>query len=501
MNEDTTILIAGAGPTGLVMGLTLSRLGVPFRIVDPKPGPTDQSRALGIQARTLEFYRILGFADEVVELGIPVRSVHVVEGGDEKTAFSLSDMGQGISPYPYLLVFAQDAHERFLLEQLEMAGHEVEWHKGVRDFTESSDAVQVTLEGQARIEEVRCAWLIGCDGAHSAVRKGLDIGFPSGTNEGLFFVADVLTDRPSEDVFAAFADDTVSLMFPVRRSSGAQRLLGIMPPEMENRSDLTFEDVRRLSERNLGLNVQDVNWFSTYHVSHRVAETFRKGRSFLAGDAGHIHSPVGGQAMNTGIGDAFNLAWKLAAVIKGEARHDILDTYSPERMAFAQKLRPRATMHQRSKFLRTVVLPNALRILTPAPGIPQMIFRTISQTRITYRDTAFSEGRAGDIRGGDRLPWVEVLDNFKPLEAFCWQLHVYGETDASLADAARGHGLKLVNFEFHEDAAEAGLAKNGAYLVRPDGHVGLALPTQDAAKLTNYLESHGLLQERRDVQR
>ena len=252
MNEDMTILIAGAGPTGLVMALTLSRLGVPFRIVDPKPGPTDQSRALGIQARTLEFYRILGIADEVVELGIPVRSVHLVDGGDEKTAFSLSDMGQGISPYPYLLVFAQDAHERFLLEQLEMAGHEVEWHKGVRDFTESSDAVQVTLEGQARIEEVRCAWLIGCDGAHSAVRKGLDIGFPGGTNEGLFFVADVLTDQPSE---AAFAYDTVSLMFPVRRSSGAQRLLGIVPPEMENRSDLTFEDLRRLSERNLGLNV------------------------------------------------------------------------------------------------------------------------------------------------------------------------------------------------------------------------------------------------------
>lgn len=271
MNEDTTILIAGAGPTGLVMGLTLSRLGVPFRIVDPKPGPTDQSRALGIQARTLEFYRILGFADEVVELGIPVRSVHVVEGGDEKTAFSLSDMGQGLSPYPYLLVLAQDVHERFLLNQLAMAGHEVEWGKGVRDFTQKAEKAYVRLESRAGLQDALCDWLVGCDGAHSAVRKGLDIGFPGGTNEGLFFVADVLTDQPSEDVFAAFSDDTVSLMFPVRRSSGAQRLLGIVPPEMENRSDLTFEDLRRLSERNLGLNVQEVNWFSTHHVSHRVA--------------------------------------------------------------------------------------------------------------------------------------------------------------------------------------------------------------------------------------
>ncbi len=182
------------------------------------------------------------------------------------------------------------------------------------------------------------------------------------------------------------------------------------------------------------------------------------------------------------------------------AQHDILDTYSPERMAFALKLvsstdrafGPLVHRGQWSKFLRTAVLPNALRILAHAPGIPKMIFRTISQTRITYRDSAFSEGRAGEIRGGDRLPWIGVLDNFKPLDAICWQLHVYGKTDAVLAEAAQGHGLKLVNFEFHDDAAEAGLANNGAYLVRPDGHIGLALPTQDAATLTDYLAGNGV---------
>tara|TARA_R100000687_G_C6451543_1_gene165541 strand:+ start:159 stop:1199 length:1041 start_codon:yes stop_codon:yes gene_type:complete len=342
--------------------------------------------------------------------------------------------------------------------------------------------------------------LIGCDGARSAVRKGLDIGFPGGTNEGLFFVADVLTDQPSEDVFAAFSDDTVSLMFPVRRNSGAQRLLGIVPPELENRSDLTFEDDRHLPENNLGLNVQEVNWFSTYHVSHRVAETFRKGRCFLAGDAGHIHSPVGGQGMNTAIGDAFNLAWKLAAVIKGEAQHDILDTYNPERMVFAQKLvsstdrafGPLVHRGPLSCFLRTAVLPNALRVLTHAPGIPQMIFRTISQTRITYCGTAFSEGRAGDIRGGDRLPWVEDLDNFKPLSEFRWQLHTYENADPDMTTVARQHDVQTFEFPFTDQAEGAGLAKGAAYLIRPDGHVGLTLPDQNSGSFLDYLGRHHL---------
>lgn len=263
---------------------------------------------------------------------------------------------------------------------------------------------------------------------------------------------------------------------------------------------MTFEDVRRLSERNLGLNVQEVNWFSTYHVSHRVAETFRKGRCFLAGDAGHIHSPLGGQGMSTGIGDAFNLAWKLAAVIKGEARHDILDTYSPERMAFAQKLvsstdrafGPLVHRGPWSKFLRTAVLPNALRILTHAPGIPQVIFRTISQTRITYRDTAFSEGRAGDIRGGDRLPWVEELDNFESLSTFRWQLHIYGNANSDMTAVARQRGVDVFEFVSTDQVKAAGLAKDAAYLIRPDGHVGLALPDQNTRSFLDYLGRHHL---------
>lgn len=500
MAADDEIIIAGAGPTGLIMALTLARLGVSFRIIDPKPGPADESRALGIQARTLEFYTMLGIAEKIVKSGICVDTVHLVDEGREKTRFSLTRMGEGLSPFPYLLVLAQDAHERLLIEALREKGHQVEWNTRLDSLEQDGGTVRALLiRGEDR-ETVVCGWLIGCDGAHSTVRKSLDIGFPGGTNEGLFFVADVVTDMPSEDVFAAFTEETVCLMFPVRREAGEQRLIGVVPPGVAAQPELDFEGIRPLPERTLGIKVKELNWFSTYHVSHRVAETFRKGRCFLAGDAGHVHSPVGGQGMNTGIGDAFNLAWKLAAAIRKEAPQEILDSYEPERIAFAKTLvattdrafGPLVRRSGWSKMLRSLVLPNALRILTRAPRLPEMIFRTISQTRITYRDSPMSEGSAGAIEGGDRIPWVDMLDNFNPLKEFCWQLHIYGEQNAELVAGARARSIKTCVFPYHEDAGTAGLRRDAAYLLRPDGHVGIVLPDQDAAALSDYLDRHGL---------
>lgn len=318
----------------------------------------------------------------------------------------------------------------------------------------------------------------------------------------MFYVADVITDKPSHDVFAALSEDTVSLMFPVRLAAGEQRLIGVVPPDLAGKEGIGFKDLRHLPEHNLGMTVKHVNWFSTYHVSHRVAEHFRVGRCFLAGDAGHIHSPVGGQGMNTGIGDAFNLAWKLASVTRGEASRGILDTYEPERIAFARKLvettdrafGPLVHRGTWSSVLRTAFLPGALQVLTHLPRLPQMLFRALSQTRITYRNTSMSEGRAGDIRGGDRLPWVESLANFAPLSEFCWQVHIYGAADPALVAVARKSGIKVFEFAYPKDARDAGLACDAAYLIRPDGHVGLALPIQNAPTLSDYLRRHQILQ-------
>lgn len=496
---NTPVLIAGAGPTGLTLALFLARHDIRARIVDAKHGPVDQSRALGVHARTLEFYRFAGIAERVVARGIKARTAHVVVGEHEKTSLSLEDMGAGISPFPYMLTFAQDDHERLLIETLAELGIDIDWNTRLSGFAQDADGVEATLEGPNGSEGVTIAYLVGCEGAHSVTREGLGFGFSGGTNEGLFYVADVRTDRPSEDIFVAPAEDTISLIFPVRQD-GSQRLLGIVPPELTDREDLGFEDVRDIAERTLGVKALELNWFSSYHVNHRVAEYFRKERVFLAGDSGHVHSPVGGQGMNTGIGDAANLAWKLADVLKGRAAPPLLDSYEPERIAFARVLiettdrifGPMVATGRRSSFLRSVIAPNALRLVTHLPGLPQRLFRTVSQTRITYRDGPISEGKAGSVRGGDRLPWIAEPDNYEPLTSMDWHIHVYGSVGEQMRAAADRHGLRLHEMPYSEGARDAGFERDALYLVRPDGHVALAAGERGATRLESYLDRHGL---------
>ena len=249
------------------------------------------------------------------------------------------------------------------------------------------------------------------------------------------------------------------------------------------------------------IDVRSVNWFSTYRVHHRVAARFRHGRVFLLGDAAHIHSPVGGQGMNTGIGDAVNLAWKLAAAIRGRAPARILDSYEPERIGFARRLV--ATTDRVFQFVtrsgrlaarvRVHVAPRVISALFRLPAVRRFLFRTISQTAIEYRESALSEGRAGRIRGGDRLPWVKSApDNFTPLKSLDWQVHVYGSASGALAASCASRGLPLHVFPWSRNAALAGLARDATHLVRPDGHVALADALHSPARLERYLDDRGL---------
>ncbi|MFC7541919.1 FAD-dependent monooxygenase [Siccirubricoccus deserti] len=290
--------------------------------------------------------------------------------------------------------------------------------------------VEATLVQGGRETRCRVAYICGCDGAHSQVRESLGLGFPGGTYRHLFYVADVAVEGGFKtDIYANVDRDGLALMFPVR-SSGMQRLIGIVPEAagksvsegLGDRDRLEFEDVRASAEAVFGVRVTEVNWFSTYHVHHRVADHFRIGRAFIAGDAGHIHSPAGGQGMNTGIGDAVNLSWKLAEVLGGRAAPAILDTYETERIAFARSLV--ATTDRAfqglvgsgpgSRFLRGWLVPNLLPALTGFAAVRRLLFRTVSQIRIAYADSALSGGKAGEVAGGDRLPWVPMAagDNF-----------------------------------------------------------------------------------------
>jgi 2-polyprenyl-6-methoxyphenol hydroxylase-like FAD-dependent oxidoreductase len=494
----TQVLIAGAGPTGLVLALRLAHHGVPFRIVSQDSGPGHASRAMVVQARTLEFYGQLGLAEAVVAAGIRVERAHFIEDGREVATLSLKDVGAGISPYPFALSFPQDDHERLLVERLAALGVAVEWDTRLGDFEERDGHVRAVLRRGGAEEVCEAAYLCGCDGAHSAVRQGLALGFPGGTYDQLFYVADVAIASPAApELFLHLGEGGLVLLLPVR-SSGRWRLIGIVPAELDERADLTFEDVRPSAEALLGIRVEAAHWFSIYRVHHRVAARFRVGRVFLAGDAGHLHSPAGGQGMNTGIGDAVNLSWKLANAIGGRTGPGILDTYEPERIAFARTLvettdRVFHGMVGRgwgSRVLREWVVPHLLPALSGLAAVRRAMFSAVSQTRISYRASALSEGRAGEVRGGDRLPWTG--DNYASLTALDWRLHVYGDAAPALREAAAALGIPVDSFAWNEAAERGGLARDAAYLLRPDGHVAFASPDGDAAELRAFAARIGL---------
>ena len=248
---------------------------------------------------------------------------------------------QDLTSFPFLEIFPQDEHERLLIERLQQAGVEVERRTELTHFVERHGTVVAHLRGPDGSEEIcEARYLAGCDGAHSIVRKTIGGEFPGAAYRHLFYVADVEACGPALDgeLHVDLDEADFLAVFPLA-GQGRARLIGTVRDERAAHAELLkFEDVSRRAIEHMKLEVRRLNWFSTYHVHHRVAQQFRAGRAFLLGDAGHIHSPAGGQGMNTGIGDAINLAWKLAAVLNGRAPDALLDSYETERIGFARRL-------------------------------------------------------------------------------------------------------------------------------------------------------------------
>jgi 2-polyprenyl-6-methoxyphenol hydroxylase-like FAD-dependent oxidoreductase len=501
----TEVLIAGAGPTGLVLALSLRRQGVGVRIIDRTDAPGTTSRALAVQARTLELYRQLELADAVIERGHKVPAVNLWARGARAARVAFGSIGEHLTPFPFLEIYPQDEHERLLIERLMELGVAVERRTELTGFTDLGSSVRVelrTADGKEESGETR--YLAGCDGARSTVREGLGLGFPGGTYRQVFYVADIEgAGAPINGELHVDLDEADFLgIFPLA-GAGRARLIGTVRDERaEHPESLRFEDVSQRAMQHLGLVVSKVNWFSTYHVHHRVAGHFSHGRVFLLGDAAHIHSPVGGQGMNTGIGDAINLAWKLAAVLGGRADEALLATYEAERIGFAQRLV--ATTDRVFSFvtaqgkvadiLRTRLAPSLLAGGLALEPVREYLFRTVSQIMVNYRGTPLSAGTAGEVHGGDRLPWVAdgARDNYAPLQAIGWQVHVYGSAAEGLRAACAAHGLPLHLFPWSAAHGAAGLECDALYLLRPDTYVALADRAADPGTLTSYFSERQL---------
>jgi 2-polyprenyl-6-methoxyphenol hydroxylase-like FAD-dependent oxidoreductase len=499
MNE---VLIVGAGPTGLAHALWLTAQGVEVRIVDRNDGPGTTSRAMAVQARTLELYRQLDLSDRVVAAGFRNPAMNLWARGKRRTRVALSDIGSRLSPYPYILVYPQDLHERTLDDRLAALGVTVERRTELLSFEDHADRVTVRLRLPDGSEDVcTTRYLAACDGARSTVRRQLGIGFDGGTYPQVFYVADVQLSglaRNGEAYLSLDAADFVAVLS--YSGDGKARLIGTVRGDRADHADtLTFDDVGHEALRRVGIHVEAVHWFSHYRVHHRVADRFRQGRVFLMGDAGHVHSPAGGQGMNTGILDAINLAWKLAAVIQGRAPDALLDTYASERQAFARDL-----VKTTDRVFSLVAAEGGLADLVRRYGVPflasamykvkavrQLLFKGVSQTALAYRDSPLSHGAAGRIAGGDRLPWVDVdgSDNLAPLPAIGWQVHVYGAATAQVTRWCDDHAVTLRTFAWHHSHGEAGLTRDALYLLRPDTWIAMVDPEGCAAALDTYFTS------------
>ena len=509
----TDVIIVGAGPTGLSLACQFLRHGVDFRIVEKNEGVTPYSKAIGVQARTLEIYEQLGLAHRAVEEGAVGSKGRLLVDGEVRGELELSRLGEGLSPYPFVLMLEQSKNERLLYEYLQARGTEVLWRSELESFSHSETGVRARVkspDGATRIVEAR--YLVGCDGAKSPVRHALGLRFEGSTFERMFYVADAQVDwQMSHDALhVCLARETFAVFFPLK-GERRYRIVGVFPEEFaKEEGDVLYEEIeeRVKSEARLDLDIHDVEWFSTYKVHTRHVSRFSEGRCFLAGDAAHIHSPAGAQGMNTGIQDAYNLAWKMALVLKNVAGEKLLDTYNEERLENAKNLlrttdrmfRFAAGSEWFLAFLRTNVIPSVANFLLNLEAVRKFLFPTISQIGINYRHGSLSR-HTGDedfrVKAGDRMPYflVDGESVYDRLREPKFHLVVFPDAQSdpqAIGLELEGRHAELVDFQtipLGPQVSEAfGTDKAFSLLLRPDNYIGFISQETSSGTLTAFLD-------------
>lgn len=518
----TEVLIVGAGPTGLMAACLLARYGIKFRIIDNDNGPTAQSRALAIHAASMEIFSQIGIADDFLRLGKKVQAVNYFVKGKVKQRIPLSEFGKGTTQFPFLLVLEQSKTEKLLIDFLESHGHKVEWQTELVNFNQDKESVLVTLKHSGIEKIMKTDWLIGADGARSQVRQILDIPFGGETYPIDLFVLDckVNWNLKEDEMYIAFSDYSFAGFFPM--SEGRCRVIGFVPKEAASKEDITFEDVNKgfADRMQMKIELYDPAWISMYHSHHRYVSQFKIGRCFLAGDSAHIHSPVGAQGMNTGLQDAFNLAWKLAFVVKKYAKEDLLATYQDERLPFARRLvrsTDRAfnvTVSQTRlvKFVRMHIAPRILAILLKIKPIEHFLFKNISQIGIAYKERKlFRNGNGRDFasrapKPGERLPYAEFENNSgqriniqNRVNALSLHVFIFPGTakdgDSELVKILKQYEGAITHERIPLTASTKKLYRTldikeaGLYLIRPDLYIGYRSQNFDLKGLRSYLQS------------
>jgi 2-polyprenyl-6-methoxyphenol hydroxylase-like FAD-dependent oxidoreductase len=491
-----TVLIVGAGPTGLTLACELARSGVSFRLIEAAPGPQRGSRGKGIQPRTLEVFDDLGIVDRVIANGrmaMPIRSTapdgQVTPGGVEPE--SLRDRPD--IPYTTSLITPEWRVEEALRQRLAELGGAVDFGAALAGFEQSDEAVSAVLVRGGETETVSARWLVGCDGGHSIVRKQAGIAFEGETREDVrMIVADAEVDGLDRDAWHMWRHEegAVSLC-PLPSTNVFQYQASIAPGQDP---ELSLANMQAILERRTGradIRLHEPEWSTLWRANIRLVDRYREGRVLLAGDAAHIHSPAGGQGMNTGIQDAHNLGWKLAAVAKG-ASPALLDSYEAERRPVAAGV---------------LALSNArLTQAIEQKGIPTRRDASTMQLGVSYRGSALARDDRDEtalLRAGDRAPDATKLTTvegerrlFDLTRGGRFTLLSFGATTADFASPSDLGTLHVVGQPTGPDdigdseghlARAYGAADRTLVLIRPDGHVALISDAGDVSAVSDYL--------------
>lgn len=522
--KHTKVLIVGAGPSGLMLAAQLLRFGVIPVIIDSKQGPTNQSKALAVQARSLEIYRQMGLIDRVLENGKKAGGIDLTIDGKEVAKLSLRNLGEGQTAFPFVHLYQQSKNERLLLDFLTQHCCPVHWETDLIAVNQNSGAVEVTLQYNDQLTTLTCDWLTGADGAHSSVRKHLQIPFNGETYGHGFYLADVELDNKNlenDKVQLFLGKKGFSGFFPMPEENRF-RIMGNLPDGFKGKTDWKAADLVPSLAEITGLDVKIVNdyWTTTYRLHHRMAARFREGRCFLVGDAAHIHSPVGGQGMNTGLQDAYNLGWKLAGVINIQLNEKILDSYASERMPVAKRLlgttdRLFTTIMSRNWLFVLVkrwVMPTVINFAWGKKNFREVFFKLVSQIGIGYRNSGLNLhlSQTATIKAGDRLPYLKVFDEKKQeetdLQLWCskpgFTFIVLGKlTELDLFTLAKWITQSyqgMLNFFYLPpspknqhvfDVFEVKENQAKAIIVRPDMYIGFMNDAIDMTLMDNYLRN------------
>ncbi|MGC2237053.1 MAG: FAD-dependent monooxygenase [Pyrinomonadaceae bacterium] len=507
----TDVIIVGAGPTGLALAGQFIRYGVDFVIFDKKETTTPHSKAIGVQARTLEIYEQIDLADRLIEQGAIAVKARMIVGGEVRGEVEFSEIGKGMSAYPYVLLVEQGKHEKLLYDFIKSGGKDVLWNTELESFTQNESGVSANIKNSnGETETIEAKFLVGCDGAKSPVRHTLGLKFEGSTFERMFYVADVQIDWkfPHDALMVFLMKNNLLAFFPMVGSDRHFRIVGTFPEEFaRDEGDVLYEEIEAQIKKDseTELDITNVNWFSTYKVHTRHVEKFSSGRCFLAGDAAHIHTPAGAQGMNTGIQDGYNLAWKTAMVLRGAADAKILETYNQERLENAENLLKTtdrffnlvASPEPVLSYLRTHVFPYIAGAAFSIDAVKKFVFPRISQIGINYRSSSLSiNSESFDVNEGDRMPYFEVegASIYERLREPKFHLLTFLDgKNAAPELTAEGQSKYADLVDFHElplypHVSEIfGAEKSFSVLLRPDNYIGTISSDISTNVVENYL--------------